>query len=133
MNAATTATPLQTVESVYSAFGRGDTQAIVDMVAPNAIWRQSPMLPWGGDFRGPEGAKEFFAKLLESTEPIAFVADENVVLGNEVFTFGSYSAKGRASGKTGTAKLAFRWKVDNGRIVSYDSYVDSAAMLAILS
>jgi ketosteroid isomerase-like protein len=123
-------TPTQTVQSVYDAFNRGDVAHIVSLVAPNAVWRQSKEVPWGGDYRGPQGASEFFTKLANSVETLTFVPQENIAVGNEVFSFGTYSAKGVRSGKVGTSDWMFRWKVENGKIVSYESYLDSAALAA---
>jgi ketosteroid isomerase-like protein len=126
----TTATGL--ISSVYDAFRRGDIPAILNQVAPGAVWRQSASLPWGGDYQGAEGAAEFFRKLNETMETVAFDVRENVAVGNEVFSFGVYSGKSRKTGKTGTAEWMFRWRVEGGKIVSYESYTDSAALLAAL-
>lgn len=56
-------TPRQIVESIYDAFNRGDIPHILNQVSPAAKWRQSPMLPWGGEYTGPDGAAEFFTRL----------------------------------------------------------------------
>ena len=51
-------TPKQTIESVYDAFNRGDIPHIVGLVAPDAVWRQSKMVPWGGSsFVAEEGLR----------------------------------------------------------------------------
>ena len=129
---APTTTASGLISSVYDAFRRGDIPAILNQVAPGAIWRQSPTLPWGGDYRGPEGAAEFFRKLDATMETVAFDVKENVAVGSDVFSFGIYSGKSRQTGRTGTAEWMFRWRVEGGRIVSYESYTDSAALLAAI-
>jgi len=125
-------TAIQVIEDVYAAFQRGDIAAILQRVAPGAIWRQASTLPWGGDFRGPEGAAEFFRKLDEAAETTGFEIRENIGHGDEVFSFGVYSCRGRRSGRTGSAEWMFRWRVQDGKIVSYESYEDTAALLAAL-
>lgn len=127
-----TGTPTDVIVSVYDAFLRGDIAHIVSLVAPNAIWQQTKTLPWGGDYRGPEGAAEFFRKLDATMEPVSFEARENIELGGQVFTFGSYAGRSRATGRTATAELMFRWRVSEGKIVAWESYIDSAALNAAL-
>ena len=127
-----TATATDVVAMIYDAFQRGDISHIVGLVAPNAVWRQGKTLPWGGDYSGPEGAAEFFQKLDATMETVGFEARENVDHGDQVFSFGVYRGRSRATGRTASAEWMFRWKVRDGRIVSYESYTDSAALTATL-
>ena len=60
------------ISSVYDAFRRGDISAILSQIAQDATWRQSATLPWGGDYRGPEGAAAFFRKLDQTMETVGF-------------------------------------------------------------
>ena len=126
-------TPKETVESVYEAFSRGDIPHIVGLVAPNAVWRQSKMVPWGGDYQGPSGATEFFTKLGAAAETTGFAPRESVEHGNEVYSFGNYSCTIRSTGKPATMEWMFRWRVENGQITLYDAYVDSGVIMAAMS
>jgi len=129
---ATQTTPAQLVESIYAAFNRGDVGYIVNQVAPNATWRQPATLPWGGDYTGPQGAAEFFNKLASTMRTIAFEPKESVATGNEVFSFGEYEAASLKTGKSARARWAFRWRVEGGKIVVFDSYIDTAALISVL-
>lgn len=123
-------TPTQVVDSIYEAFKRGDVNHIVSLVSPDAEWRQSASLPWGGDFRGPQGAAEFFSRLNATMETTGFEVRENVEKGLDVFSFGRYEGRSRKTGIAAGADWMFRWRVENGKIVSYNSYIDTAALLA---
>lgn len=90
------------------------------------------MLPWGGDYVGPEGAAEFFTKLNAAAETTGFIPRESVEVGNEVFSFGTYSCTVRSTGKPATMDWMFRWHVENGKITKYESYVDSAVITAAM-
>ena len=118
--------------AALDAFKRGDILFILSQIAPNATWRQSASLPWGGDYRGPEGAAEFFQKLDATMETVSFDVQENIEAGDEVFSFGSYTGRGRATGRTGSADWMFRWRLREGKVVSWESYIDTAAILAAL-
>src|SRR5262245_5841575 len=102
-------TPIQLIESVYDAFNRGDIPYILSQISPTAIWRQSKMLPWGGDYTGSAGAGEFFRKLDAEMETVAFRAKENIEMGDQVFSFGYYEGRSRKTGQNGGAEWMFRW------------------------
>ncbi|MFN7981986.1 MAG: nuclear transport factor 2 family protein [Vicinamibacterales bacterium] len=130
----TTATmsPIQTIESVYEAFSRGDIAHIVGLVAKDATWHQSSYTPWGGNYVGPEGATHFFQKLDAACQTTGFVVRDSVAAGNEVFSFGRHDCVLRSTGKPASVEFMFRWRVESGRIAAYDSYVDSGAIVAAL-
>lgn len=121
-------TPVQTIESVYAAFSRGDIPFILGLIAPNAPWRQSKYVPWGGDYTGAAGAAEFFTRLDAACQTTGFVVHESFLLGNQVFSFGRHDCILRSTGKPASSEFMFRWRVENGQILSYESYVDSAAV-----
>jgi ketosteroid isomerase-like protein len=62
-------------------------------------------------------------------ETVSFDVRENIEHGEEVFSFGTYAGRGRKTGRTGSAEWMFRWRVQGGKIASYESYTDSAALL----
>jgi ketosteroid isomerase-like protein len=60
-------TPLQTVEQIYVAFGKGDVGAIVDLMADDVRWEawadnsaQTAGVPWLTSRHGKGGVIEFF-------------------------------------------------------------------------
>jgi ketosteroid isomerase-like protein len=126
-------TSTQMINSLYEAFQRGDIARILSMVAPQATWRQSSAVPWGGDYRGPEGAAEFFKKLDAAMETVGFEVRENVEHGDEVFSFGIYKGRSRATGRIGEAEWMFRWRLQGGQVVAFDSYTDTAPLVAALA
>jgi ketosteroid isomerase-like protein len=126
-------TPTQTIESIYDAFSRGDISHIVGLVAPNAVWRQSKEVPWGGHYTGPNGAAEFFTKLDAAAQTTGFTPRESVEHGNEVYSFGTYQCTMKSTGKPATMDWMFRWRVENGQVTLFDSYVDSAVITAAMN
>jgi ketosteroid isomerase-like protein len=63
MSNANGATPLQIVEALYEGFRRRDFPAIFGLLSPDVEIVQSDKLPWGGCYRGHEGARQFFGQL----------------------------------------------------------------------
>lgn len=126
-------TPKQTVESIYDAFTRADVPHILGLVAPHARWHQSAFIPWGGTYSGPAGAADFFTKLNQFSETTGFEVRENIEVGSEVFSFGTHRCIIRATGKPASVDFMFRWRIEHGSVVSYESYVDSAAVTAAMA
>jgi ketosteroid isomerase-like protein len=92
----TTTTPTQplveTVQSLYAAFGRGDVGTIVAAMHPNVDWHVNvdPKAPGVASVpslaprRGPQGVAEFFQALASSLDfhsfqPVAFLAGSREV------------------------------------------------------
>jgi uncharacterized protein len=123
-------TPLETIESVYTAFERGDVESIVNRVAPGASWRQPETVPWGGKYVGPDGARNFFAKLNAAYETTMFWVGENIVAGERVISLGRYEGNSRKTGKHAGGNFCFVWTVHDGKVTDYEGYLDTAAYAA---
>ena len=126
-------TPIQTVDSVYEAFRRGDVPYILSLVAPNAQWHASKGLPWGGEYVGPAGAAEFFTRLSAAAQTTGFAVRESFEVGLDVFSFGTYRCMILSTGKPAAMEWMFRWRVESGMVTNFYSYIDSAAVLASLT
>src|SRR3954465_7598848 len=85
------------------------------------------MLPWGGDYLGRQGAAEFFQKLDAIMETVSFELNENIEHGEEVLSFGTYAGRSRETGQIGSAEWMFRWRVQDGKIIAYESYTGRGA------
>jgi ketosteroid isomerase-like protein len=125
-------TPTQLVESLYAAFGRGDIPFIVAHFAAGAGFHQPKSLPWGGDYRGPEGAAEFFRRLDEGVQTTGFAVTESVEAGHDVFSFGTHDAIVRKTGTPVSIQWMFRWTIEQGKVVNYQAYYDAAPVVAAL-
>ena len=124
--------PKHVVTKAQDAFQRGDIEALLANVAQDAVWRQSPLLPYGGEYRGHDGARDYFAKLDSYFETLAFSSHQIIEQGASVFTFGRYEAKGRRTGKIASSDWMAVWRVENGKITRSDSFIDTAALLTAL-
>ena len=123
-------THIETIESIYAAFQRGDIPHIVAQMAPDVFWRQPESLPWGGDWHGPEGVNAFFAKVNEVGETTGFEVDESFEADGQVISYGYYSSRNRATGKPSRARFVFRWQFEGGKVKRYEAVLDSAPIVA---
>jgi len=73
-------------------------------------------LPWTGRHEGPESIVEVFGGLGRAWETKAFEVREVVEQGDKVAMFGSFTYRGRESGKEITSLFSILAKVKDGRV-----------------
>jgi len=120
------------VASVYEAFQRGDVQALSRLLDPRIQARQTPLLPWGGAYQGFQGMMRHVTKLLEHLDWRVEV-DEYVEAGDHVIAIGASRGTIRASGKRFDVRLIHVWSLKDGKVVRFESYIDTPKMLQALN
>ena len=127
----------QNVEIVrrgYEAFGRGDLNALLELLDENIEWMSSgpPELPTAGRRRGRQEVAEFFDAVdtlfeIQRFEPETFIAQ-----GDRVVVLGGETSRVKATGKI----LDFEWvhvlTLRNSKVVALHEYLDTAALMAEL-
>ena len=123
---------VQVVREVYDAFGRRDVTAVFRLFAADIEIVQTSALPWGGSFRGHEGAREFFAKLtqhLNSTVTIDRIVDAQ----DHVAVIGSTRGTLNATGVPYDIAIVHVWQVRDRQVTRVHFMIDTPAMLAALA
>lgn len=82
--------PVETIQAIYAAFGRGDIPYILAQLAPDIAWEHWPShsaqvagVPWMVERHGPAGAQKFF-ELIGSFTFHRFDVQQILAGGNEV-------------------------------------------------
>lgn len=120
------------IQRVYEGFRARDVAALSQLMAPDVRVRQSAQVPWGGEYHGLAEAITFLGKVthfIQSAVTVERVSDalEHVVV------------VGRTAGKVIANEAPFDvavthvWGVREGRITSFEVYLDMPAMLAALA
>ncbi|RZT87689.1 hypothetical protein EV383_4615 [Pseudonocardia sediminis] len=63
--------PISVARDAYDAFARGDVPALLAMLDPDVVWRAPEGVPWGGEHRGTDQVREFFAALAGAVDEAA--------------------------------------------------------------
>ncbi|GII29071.1 nuclear transport factor 2 family protein [Planotetraspora mira] len=123
---------VEIIRRLYDAFETHDFNVIAELFDPDVEIYQSELLPWGGDYKGHDGAVTFFTGLLQHIDSKVTV-EQIVEAGDRVVEVG------RTVGTTTNGSVPFDvpevhvWQVRDGRIVRMESYVDVPLMLKALS
>ncbi len=122
---------LAIVQGAYEAFAARDMHRISGYFADDVEVSQSPEVPWGGNYRGLEGLFSFLLKLIESVESHV-VTESLFAAGDHVVLTGRTQGKVVGSGATFDMPLVHVWTLRDGKIIRYESYIDTPAMLDAL-
>jgi ketosteroid isomerase-like protein len=125
-------TPLETIEKVYAAFAASDMDALLSLCAPDVVVTQDPALPWGGTYRGPDGAAEFVMRLVGPSDSVV-TPEQLFAAGDNVVQVGRTAGTVRSNGAVFDIPECHIWTVRNGLVVEARFYIDSASMLEALS
>ena len=125
---------MKTIElskKVYSCFSSGDLPGLIaclaedvqfDLFGPNAI-------PYFGTYGGRAGVEEFFRRLLEHEEVLAFTPEEFIDGGDTVAVLGREHCRARATGRDFTVRWVHVFQGRGGRLVRFREYIDTAPMI----
>src|SRR5258708_285321 len=122
---------LQLVKDLYSAFQRGDIQAILDATDPNIVWTDHgpASVPIFGARQGQAGVTRFFSLLSELTDVEEFEPKEYIAQGDRVVALGQYRFRVKATGKSYDTDWAMAFIIRDGKMVQFDEFMDSAAVV----
>ena len=127
----------QNVEIVrrgYEAFGRGDIEGLVSLMADDVTWvTPGPSdLPTAGKRRGRDQVREFFRVVDELLQFDAFDPHTFIAQGDHVVVLGSDALKLKSSGEPLQESWAHTFTVKNGQIVAFQEYLDTSALVAAM-
>jgi ketosteroid isomerase-like protein len=123
---------LPLVREAYDAFDRQDVDGLLGVLAHNVAWHAPETLPWGGTRHGRDGVATYFELLNEHVEDGWGDPDEFLDAGERVIVLGRLRGRARATGAEFEARFVHVWDFQDGMAVTFDSIVDSAAVLAAL-
>ena len=119
---------IQTVKDFFTAIGRGDSEALLALIAEDIEWIiPGEGWPLAGTHRGHDGLADLLetaSRSIEtSTEPREFVAQ-----GDRVLVVGFATGKIKATSKTFRDDWVFAITVRDGKLTNIREYVDTQAL-----
>lgn len=124
--------PVEVVQSIYQAFGRGDIPAIMSLLAEDVDWifYGPEELPFAGHYTGRDEMLRFFSAVGESAEIHAFEPREFIVADSRVVVLGWERVTARQTGRTWETHWAHVFTVEEGQVTYLREYYDTAALVA---
>jgi ketosteroid isomerase-like protein len=107
---------VEIVRRAYEELNRGDLDAAVVDVAPDAEYIPSEAFPEAEVRRGPEGIKSFLGWLLDEFEGARVEPNELVAAGDKVLVSSTITGRGRRSGAETNWDVWHVWELRAGKI-----------------
>jgi len=130
-------TNVDTVKSIYDAFGKGDVPGILEHLSDNVQWEHSPDntaqkagVPWLLERKGKDGVREFF-KIIGGFAFRDFRVLSVMGEGNKVAAEIKFEADIPATGGYLNEEEVHLWTFDEkGKVIGYRHYSDTAKHIA---
>jgi uncharacterized protein len=124
------------VRDVYEAFGRGDVADVLGAFDAKIEWREAernPYQPSGKPWVGPDAIlQNLFLRLGGEWDGFAVHPKDFHDAGSTVVVEGRYTGKYNATGKALDAQFCHVWKIRNGKISSFQQFVDTAQLHEVM-
>ena len=127
---------IETVQRLYTAYGRGDVEAVLAELADDVDWAAEAAgdaVPWWGPHVGKHEVPRFFQEIGSNVDVTKFDVvsilsdDQNVI----ATVHWSYTVK--ATGKTATMYMQHWWKFADGKISFFRGSEDTEQSAAAFS
>jgi len=126
---------LPVVTSFFEALGQGKVDDAFALLADDVRWTYHgppDVIPFAGTYAGVAGVGEFFQRFGEVAEPIAMTPSSMAEADGVVFVRGVEHSRAKATGREYEVEWVHVIKVADGRFVSFDEFLDTAAVAAAL-
>ena len=122
---------VQIVKDAYASFERGDIPALLNMLTDDVTWYLPgpPDIPSAGQRTGRDEVADFFVKLNESDEVLAFEPHAYFSDGDTVVVLGRYSARVRKTARITDFEWVHVFTIRDGRVAGWEEFYDTAAVV----
>ncbi|MBO9691683.1 nuclear transport factor 2 family protein [Chryseobacterium sp.] len=93
---------------------------------PDISWTEAKGFPYGGTYIGLNNITEnVFRRLGDEWRNYKFTPENYLSDNDQVVAYGTYSGTNNSTGRYFEARVAHLWKLQNGKIISFEQFVDS--------
>jgi len=127
-------TNLEIVKSTYEGkTSEENGKNLARYVADNISWTEAKGFPYAGTYIGiAEVTKNVFSRLGSEWIDYKFTPEDYVAADDKVVAFGTYSGTYKKTNRYFEARAAHIWKLDDGKIISFEQFVDSQSVNDVL-
>lgn len=122
---------LEIVKSTYEGENSEENgRNLAKYAAEDISWTEAEGFPYVGTYIGLESiTHNVFARLGSEWTDYTFTPEDYVASEDKVVAYGTYSGTYNLTGKSFTARVAHIWKLKDGKIISFEQFVDSQTVI----
>lgn len=127
-------TNLEIIKSTYEGkTSEENGKNLAKYVAKDISWTEAKGFPYAGTYIGLENViKNVFSRLGSEWINYKFTPEDYVANEDKVVAYGTYTGAYKITGKTFEARVAHVWKLKEGKIISFEQFVDSKTVDEVL-
>jgi uncharacterized protein len=120
------------VRQAYESFQQGNIPGVLGLLSEGVEWKlpQIENVPFSGARVGRGQVAEFFSSLTEAQDVLEFEPQQFVAQNDTVVVLGRYAWRVKKTGLTFRSPWTHVFTVRNGKVVSFDEYLDTAVAAA---
>jgi ketosteroid isomerase-like protein len=120
-------TNLEIIKSTYEGkTSEENGKNLAKYVSENITWTEAAGFPYAGTYIGLENiAKNVFSRLGSEWVDYKFTPQDYVASEDKVVAYGTYTGTYNLTGRSFKARVAHVWKLKEGKITSFEQFVDS--------
>ncbi len=128
-------TNLEIVRSTYEGGSPEETGKNTQAaLTENTRWTEAKGFPYAGTYIGFEAiAKNVFQRLATEWIDYKITIEDYLADGDKVMAYGSYSGTYKITNNYFEARVAHLWKLKEGKIISFEQFVDSKIVVNAMS
>ena len=121
---------IETVQKMYTLFAEGNTENIKTIFDDDLKWNMMKGFPNGGQHVGIDAVfKNVFGYFKEPWESWKAISLRYIETEDGVFVVGYYEGTYKKTGKYVKADFASEYKVNNGKVIEYNQFTDTALIV----
>lgn len=122
-----TMTNLEIIKSTYEGkTSEENGNNLAKYVTNDISWTEAKGFPYAGTYIGLENVtKNVFNRLVTEWIDYKFTPEDYLESTDKVFAYGTYTGTNKITGKSFSARVAHLWKLKEGKIISFEQFVDS--------
>ena len=123
---------VEILKDAYQAFHRGDVPSVLGVFDPNIEWREAegnPYKPDGEPWVGADAiVHSLFMRLATEWDGFTVTPNEFYDAGDTVAVACRYTGVYKATGKSIDAQVCHFWKLNDGKVTSFQQYADTGQL-----
>jgi ketosteroid isomerase-like protein len=123
---------VEIMQGGYEAFGRGDVPGVLGLFDPNIEWREAESNPYKPDGKawigGDAIVQNLFMRLGSEWDGFTVTPTKFHDAGDTVVAECRYTGVHKATGKSIDAQACHVWTFSDGKVKSFQQYLDTAQM-----
>ena len=128
--------PIDTIKAAYAAFGNNDPSVLFGAMSPGIQWNEAEGNPLAdrNPYQGPQSIGDgVFGRLLAGIESFTVTPVTFIDGGNHIVVTGRYGGTMKGSGARLDAQFCHVYRFEDGKVVTFQQYTDTAQWARLMS